>query len=252
VTFVVPWWSPSKFVCWEACPAEFFGRYVKHQAMAPTVALHFGTAVHKGLEAHFRGQDGEIAFRRAWRELSAELIVAGQDVSSDLSRTGLDLVEKVIDLGLVGTPERKIWVRTEAYLNAPILGYVDLWCDGTIVDFKTTVGAWSDARAQKEVWQPCLYSYAYWLETGELPVFEYIVLNRATGALQRFRTQRTHQQISDALARAREIAVAVEKEQFECRCGTGADCPECGAKWVHGHVCDMAKGTRIRLGGRAA
>jgi hypothetical protein len=249
MTYVAPYWSPSKFACWDQCPQEFYRRYVLREPMQPTEAMHFGTAVHRGLEAHFRGEDGELAFRRAWRTLSDELNAAGIVVDSKLAKTGLELVEKVTELGLSGEPERKIWVRTDSYLNAPLLGYVDLWCPDThtIIDFKTTMGAWSAQRAEKEVWQPCLYSWVYYQETGVFPCFEYIVLNRVTGALSRFTTQRTGEQIMGALSRAREIAVSIEKEQFECRCRTGADCPECGAQWEHGHQCDMAKGLRIRL-----
>jgi PD-(D/E)XK nuclease superfamily len=251
VTYVVPWWSPSKFVCWDTCPREFYLRYVQRVPMVPTEALHFGTAVHKGLEAHFQGGDGEVAFRRTWRTLSDELRQSGYDVASHLSRTGLELIEKVTALGLVGEPERKVWIRTDAYLGAPILGYADLWSPqtDTIFDFKTTVGAWSAARAEKEVWQPCLYSYAYRSEMEVLPRFEYIVLNRVTGTLERFETQRSDDQIMDALSRAREIATAVQREQFDCQCRTGADCPECGARWEHGHVCDLSKSTKIRLSG---
>lgn len=222
--------------------------------MAPTEALHFGSAVHKGLEAHYRGGDGELTFRRTWRMLSAELSERGVIVSPLLSKMGLDLVGKVVDLDISGEPERKIWCRTDDYLNAPLLGYVDLWCPEThtIIDFKTTVGSWSQARAEKEVWQPCLYSWAYYQEMGVFPKFEYIVLNRVTGALSSFQTMRTGEQIMDALSRARQIAVDVAAEQFDCRCRTGADCPECGAKWEHGHVCEMVKGTRIRLSEKAA
>ena len=254
MTYIVPWWSPSKFVCWDACPQEFFQRYVEQVPMSPTEALHFGTAVHKGLEAHFRGDDGELAFRRTWRELTAELRQLGHEVASHLSRTGLELIEKVVRLGLVGEPERQVWMRTDCYLGAPILGYVDLWSPqtNTIYDFKTTVGAWSAARAEKETWQPCLYSYAYRSEFGVLPRFEYIVLNRVTGVLERFETQRSDDQIMDALSRARDIAVAVQQELFECQCRTGADCPECSVKWEHGHVCDLSRHPRIRLGGTVA
>jgi hypothetical protein len=250
VTYIVPWWSPSKFVCFDQCPALFKERYIDRVPMPPTEALHFGTAVHKGLEAHFRAEDGELAFRRVWRQLVQQL----DHVDPGLSKIGLDLIEKVVDLGLSGEPERKIWMRTDDMLGAPTLGYADLWCPDTrtIIDFKTTVGAWSAERAEKETWQPCLYSYAFWLEHDTLPRFEYIVLNRATGALQRFETQRTHEQIDAAFQRAAVIAKAVRLERWDCACRTGADCPECGAKWEHNHVCQLSTGTRIRLKGTAA
>lgn len=220
MSYVVPWWSPSKFMCWDECPQEFYRRYVLREPIEPNTPMFFGTAVHKGLEAHFRGEDGDLAFRREWRKACTDLRAAGLHVI-DLTSIGLDLLDKVVGLGIVGVPERKIWIRCEAYLNAPLLGYVDLWCADThtLVDFKTTLGAWSAERAEREMWQPCLYSWAYWLETGTLPAFEYIVLNRGTGELQRFKTQRTHQQVSDTLSRAREIAVAVAAEQWACTCG---------------------------------
>lgn len=220
MTWIVPWWSPSKFSCWEQCPQEFYRRYVLHEPIQPNAPMSFGTAIHKGLEAYYRGADGDLAFRRSWRDQSIELRAAGVNVP-DLSGVGLDMIERVVELGISGEPERKIWVRSEAYLNAPVLGYVDLWSSetNTIYDFKTTLGSWSAERAEREQWQPCLYSWAYWLETETLPVFEYIVLNRGTGELKRFKTQKSHQQISDTLARAREIAVAVEREEWGCTCG---------------------------------
>lgn len=250
MSYIPPWWSPSKFTCYDQCPQLFYERYVLHAKEAPSEAMQFGSAVHKGLEAHFNGTDGELAFRREWRLRSLEL---GQ-VDPKLSKTGLDLISRVMDLGLDGIPERKVWVRTDDYLNAPLLGYVDLWCSvsNTIVDFKTTVGAWSAERAEKEMHQPCFYSWAYWQETGIMPGFEYIVLNRATGSLSRFKTERTGDQISAWLDRCREIAVAVAADQFACKCRTGVSCPECGATWEHGHQCFPNQSKRIRLGGKAA
>jgi PD-(D/E)XK nuclease superfamily protein len=220
VSYVVPWWSPSKFACYEQCPAEFYQRYVLGEPIEPNVPMWFGTAVHKGLEAHYRGEDGELAFRRKWRECIPQLRAIGCIVPDSLFEIGLLCIEQVAALELVGEPERRIWIRTEAYLNAPLLGYADLWSADThtIYDFKTTLGSWGQARAEREIWQPGLYSYAYWIETEVLPAFEYIVLNRGTGELQRFRTQRSHEQISDMLTRARQIAVDVAAENWTCTC----------------------------------
>lgn len=220
MTYSAPWWSTSKFSCWDYCPQEFYRRYVLREPIEPNTPMFFGTAVHKGLEAHYRGEDADLAFRRTWRQLVTELVAVGYKMP-DLTGIGLDLIEKVIALDLHGEPERKIWVRSDSYLNAPLLGYTDLWCvdTNTIIDFKTTLGSWSAERAEREMWQPCLYSWAYWLETEIVPAFEYIVLNRGTGELQRFKTQRTHEQIMNTLTRAREIAVAVEHEQWDCLCG---------------------------------
>lgn len=221
MTYTVPWWSPSKFMAWDECPQEFHRRYILAEPIEPNVPMWFGTAVHKGLEEHYRGGDGELAFRRKWRECTAQLTSTGKRIPSDLFDVGMTLIERVAALGLSGIPERKVWVRSDAYLTAPVLGYVDLWSQEThtIFDFKTTLGSWSEKRAEREMWQPCIYSWAYWLETETLPEFEYIVLNRSTAGVQRFRTKRTHEQIMDCLSRAREIATAITSEQWDCTCG---------------------------------
>lgn len=220
MTHVVPWWSPSRLACYDQCPAEYHRRYVLREKAEPNTPMFFGTAVHKGLEAHFGGGNGDLAFRREWRKLIAELAAAGLR-AGDLVSVGLELIEKVVAMGLTGIPEKKIWVRCEDYLNAPMLGYVDLWSPSnhTIYDFKTTIGSWSEARAESEQWQPCIYSWVYFMETGELPAFEYIVMHRGTGNITRFKTSRTIDQISDMLTKARGIAVAVAAEQWDCRCG---------------------------------
>lgn len=220
MSYVVPYWSPSRFTCYEQCPAEYYQRYVLSMPIEPNTPMFFGTAVHKGLEAHFLGADGELAFRRSWRGLIPDLRAAGCVVPTALFETGLDLVDKVSALGIFGVPERKILTDSTPYLNASLLGYVDLWCESehTIYDFKTTLGAWSQERAEREMWQPCIYSMAYWLELDVIPAFEYIVLNRATGTLERFATRRTEKQIGDMLGRAREIALAIAAQEWTCTC----------------------------------
>lgn len=220
MTHVVPYWSPSRLACYDQCPQEYFQRYVLGIPIEPNTPMHFGTAVHKGLEAHFRGEDGDLAFRRTWRTLIPELRAAGCVVSDSFFEIGLELIDRVRALNISGEPERRIWHRTEPYLNAPLLGYVDLWSESnhTIYDFKTTLGSWSQERAEREMWQPCLYSMAYWLEHDVIPQFEYIVLNRSTAEVQRFKTQRTEQQISDTLGKARQIALAIGREEWVCTC----------------------------------
>jgi len=231
----------------EQCPAAYRSRYVDGEAFELTEAVAFGQAVHQGLESHFNGQDGEYAFRTAWKQYSLELGA----VHSGLTGTGLELIDKVIALDLHGTSERGFSLDTEAELGAPIVGAVDLWGDDTIYDFKTTRGLWSQTRAEHEIWQPAIYTWAYWEETGRWPQFEYIVLNRCTGQLDRFRRQWTADEclalMDAAWLRMRHIAAAVAAGELECR-GSHGWCPECGERWSHPHVCDSAvRGRRIRL-----
>jgi len=222
-------------------------RYVDEQPFELTEAMAFGQAVHGGLEAHFRGDDGVFAFRSAWRVYRQQL----GDVDPELTRMGMDLIDQVIDLDLHGVPERGFSIDTNEELGAPIVGAIDLWgADGTNYDFKTTRGLWSQERAQKELWQPVLYTWARWIEepahTGD---FEYIVLNRVNGQLQRFRRAWTPDEVNEAMNEAWERMRLITSEaragRFECH-GKHGFCPECGARWAHDHVCGTVA-ERIRL-----
>jgi hypothetical protein len=253
---VMPHWSASRFMLYDLCPASFKQRYVDGLAEPPTPALYFGQAVHQGLEAHYNGQDGMRAFRAAWKQFAAELEL-NQSVTSRHTAAGLRLIDQVFDLDLRGTPERGFSLDTNFELGAPIVGAMDLWSteDNVVYDFKTTRGAWSQARAQAEVWQPVLYTYAAWTETGQWPAFEYIVLNRSSGSLERFRREWTTddyvEQLNAAWRRACQISVAVAQGRLDCAGRHGA-CFECGARWSHDHDCDaVPHSQRIHLTGSA-
>jgi len=249
VKIVVPHWSATKFMLYDTCPGEFRQRYVDEVPLEPTEALEFGKAIHQGLESHYNGQDGERAFRAAWK-------VAQQDlhgrVSPSLTAMGMDLLDKVIALDLHGVPERGFSLDTNVDLGAPIIGALDLWDaeSNTVFDFKTTRGAWSQQRAQTEVWQPFLYTWAIWDETGQWPAFEYVVCNRATGRVDRYRREWTAEQWLERMnvlwLRMCAISVAVANDQLECH-GNHGFCPECGDRWSHDHVCDHASALKVRL-----
>lgn len=251
-SIVMPHWSATRFMLFDQCRSEFRSRYVDGVAIEPTEAMCFGKAVHMGLEAHYNGQDGERAFRSAWKAESVTLAALGRVVQRGLTAMGLQLVNQVFDLGLKGTPERGFSLDTNVELGAPIIGALDLYDQegGIIYDFKTTRGQWSQDRAQAEVWQPMLYTWAAVEETGDWPVFEYIVLNRVTGSLDRFRRQWTSDewwdQMNAAYSRMCETAVAVAQDRLECHNQHGY-CPECGERWGHDHVCDETHSKRIRL-----
>jgi hypothetical protein len=233
-------------MAWDICPGEYKARYVDERPFELTEAVAFGQSVHMGLEAHYAGQDAERAFRAAWKTYSDQL---GR-VHRGLTSTGLELLDKTIALDLHGIPERGFSIDTETVLGAPIIGAVDLWGDGVIYDFKTTRGLWSQERADAELWQPLLYAWAYWQECGTFPDFEYIVLNRVTGALDRFRRAWSEEswaeRFGEAYDRMRAIQGAVAARKFDCPKLHGF-CPECGDRWTHYHTCDEATSRPIRL-----
>ena len=231
----------------DVCPGEYKARYVDGQPFEMTEAVAFGQAVHQGLEAHYRGGDGEGQFRKIWKDLRGVLENAGIATDPKLTATGLSLLDQVYDLDLQGIPERPFSLDTPE-LGAPIVGAIDLWGQDTIYDFKTTYGSWSQARAEREVWQPVLYAWAYWDETDRLPDFEYIVLNRATRAVSRFRRHWEPDgylaQLNEAWLRMRTIWALVEGDELHCH-GNHGFCPECGDRWAHDHACTPS--ARIRL-----
>jgi len=249
---VMPHWSASRFMLFDLCPGAFKERYVDGVAADPTEAMLFGSAVHHGLEAHFNGDDGERAYRAMWKTETEVLAAAGVRANRNLTGMGIELIEKVAALGLKGVPERGFSIDSNVELGAPIIGALDLYdqAGNTIYDFKTSRGLWSQARAQSEVWQPYLYTYAVWIETGNWPAFEYIVANRVSGALDRFRREWTAEQWLDDMnalwLHMCDISVVVAKGQLECH-GRHGYCPECGERWSHGHVCDAPHSKRIRL-----
>jgi hypothetical protein len=249
----MPHWSASRFMTWDQCPGEFKARYVDGRPVVQTEAMAFGQAVHMGLEAHYRGEDGIRAYRAAWRQFIAEL--GGFDaVDPTLTGMGMDLMERVFELDLHGTPERGFSIDTNEELGAPIVGFVDLWgADGVTYDFKTTRGLWSQARAQAELWQPAIYAWARWdVEPEYTGEFEYIVLNRVTGQLQQFRRDWSPEQVADqmnfAWKRMRAIADCVREDTYLCR-GKHGFCQECGGRWGHDHTCYQGTPERIRLRG---
>lgn len=231
----------------DQCPAIFRERYVEGVAIEQTEALCFGKAVHMGLEAHYNGQDGERAFRAAWKSFAT--VELGNRVHRDLTGTGIELLDKVIALDLKGVPERGFSIDTNVELGAPIIGAIDLYdkANNVVYDFKTTRGSWSQERAQREQWQPYLYTYAVWEETGQWPAFEYIVGNRATGTLTRFRREWTAEQWWDEMSalwvRMCEVSVAVAQDRLACH-GKHGYCQECGERWTHDHACDETTHSR--------
>lgn len=211
--------SPSRLATYDRCPELFRQRYVLKLPQEPSFKRDFGTAVHKGIEAHYHGLDHEMTFLQAWRMCQKECRAASMLVPSFLTERGLQLVDMACNLGIPGIPEERIGIIV-AGINVPIIGYVDLWGEGTIVDWKTTAFRWGQARADREQFQPAIYSQAY-AEShgGELPTFTYVVLPRNGGPVQQLDGSRSWRQIFAAFERAREIHELIEAQVFDCTCG---------------------------------
>lgn len=211
--------SPSRLWAYNRCPQVYVDRYIRKLEQPASYEREFGTAVHAGLEAHFRGLDHEMAFLIAWRLAQKSLKSAGVAVPSWLTARGLDLIEMVRETGIVGEPEQRIGLIL-AGVNIPIIGFADLMGDGFIVDFKTTGWSWSQDHADKEMFQPVIYSQAYAeAHDGQYPAFRFMVLPRnGNGGLVELDGTRDTRQIFETFERVREIHKAIEAQQWDCLC----------------------------------
>jgi len=236
----LPHWSAQRFASWDLCPSTFRDRYVDGLAVEVSEAMAFGSAVHKGLEAHYKGEDGDRSFRRAWATFA--------DGSPNLTAVGLNLLDAVRELGLVGTPEWRFEFDTSLIWGLPVIGYVDLVGGGVVYDFKTSMADWGDARARRDIWQPALYSWAVAQVWGEWPRFEYVILNKQSGKVSTVDASVPEEKWNELDDRIRTIWAYTERGDFPC-VGHGK-CPECAATWDHGHVCDLTA-LPPRIGRRA-
>lgn len=210
--------SPSQLACYALCPAIYHERYVQKIYPPAEPERLFGIAIHQALEAHYRGEDDELVFLKTWRESLMQLDQSLYPIISALKHRGLELLSQVRGLNLEGEPERKITVLA-AQISVPIFGYVDLWGDNLIVDFKTTGYGWTQTKADAQVFQPAIYSQAYAEEhDGQLPRFSFVVLPRIEAPIQVLDATRTAGQIYTAFEQVRTIHQAIEAQQFECSC----------------------------------
>lgn len=281
-----PHWSASRFMLFEQCPVQYKERYVEGIATVPSLAMLFGHSVHTALECLLQGHRGGCpvtatphedhltcardAYWREFERMRSILADEGVEASGLLYLEGLRMIDQVAELGLnddgASTSERWFKIPTNwpgpgglfGPEPLPVVGAVDLWCPpwskhGAVVfDFKTTVGHWSQERADRERWQPLLYAWAYLRAFGRVPVFRYLVLNRVDGSMSTFdRTWSSRREFDDDLSdlqfHAEEIAEAIAEGNFTCTRGHGT-CLECGEPYGHHHVCrEASRKAKIRL-----
>ena len=265
----------------EQCPQQYRARYVDGVVSEPSLAMLFGSTVHKALEALLQRDSDACSFTQRqidharldcaydvysdhFMAMRRALDPIGVEASSTLFMEGLRMVDQVAALKLNddsrSAPEH--WFELDADWTYPVVGAVDLWCPpesqhgAVIYDFKTTVGAWSQERAEREKWQPILYAWAYARAYDVVPIFRYLVLNRIDGTVNTFERKwnsrrEFRQDLEDLKFHAEEIVEAVLAENFACTRGHGT-CFECGEPYGHQHVCrDASRPAKIRLTGSA-
>jgi len=262
----------------EECPRRYEDRYIHGLASEPSLAMLFGHTVHTALEALHQGHRGvcpdgcaadhlEAARSRYWTEFdSMRSILAESGIAADgmLYLEGLRMIDQVAALRLnsdgKSSAERWFSIPTRwGGLDWPVVGAVDLWSPpwgrfGPVIwDFKTTVGSWSEKRAESERWQPLFYTWAYVRAYDIVPTFRYLVLSRTSGEVDFFdrvwTSRKSFQEdLNDLEFECEEIAEAVADGNFDCSRGHGS-CLECGESYGHDHVCATPKRHSLTLTG---
>lgn len=212
--------SPSQLTLYQLCPLLYRERYVVGLFPPPAPERLFGVAVHKGLEAHFRGEDDELVFLRQWSEFTREIDTSLYPLLPALKLRGLELLALVRDLNLAGEPEHQI-VFTMQPFTIPFMGFVDLWDaeHHVIYDFKTAAYGWNPTKIARQRFQPAIYSAAYEIEHGTLPAFKFVILPRiARGSVQVLDATPDEARIGEAFSEALQIHRAIEAQQWGCQC----------------------------------
>ena len=171
--------SYSALSTYRRCPLSYFFKYVLGLTEETVSAgLVFGTAIHRGLEHHFREMlignpipsvdDMMAEYELGWTERDRQEVTFGQSES----RISLDALAKRMFEGFLASPAaqpggRIIAVeetlRGEFVLGMPdLLGRVDLMVETedalVIADWKTSRSRWSASQAEDATEQLLCYS----------------------------------------------------------------------------------------------
>lgn len=147
--------------------------------------MSFGKAFALALEAHHRGQDGDVAFVRA-------------HAAAGNAQPGAEHGLRLLDLyrerfNFEGTPEQKfsLYLPDREQIPVPILGFMDLECAEEVVEFKTSRNPWTQSRADAE-YQSAVYGWAFQRRHRRRPLgVRYLVFSTRTVDVQEIVTHPT-------------------------------------------------------------
>ena len=254
------YWSQSRIGQFQMCSLKYAFSYVyKLQPEFTPVALSFGSAVHRTLEAmaHARKDgapmsldDSRALFTVIWqRQVQEDDNIRYPDGESaeTLKDTGLGIIsifhantdpaEEVVAISQalavpVITPDGSV-------LDDPLICELDLVVrdregEIVIVDWKTAAKRWSKGKADSEI-QPTAFCYAYFQQYGVIPKFRYdIAIKTKTPAFQQEHTTRCEQDFARLGWLIESVEKAVKAEAFVPQ--PGFMCASCQYK----HACRTA------------
>lgn len=218
--------SVSAVDLYSKCPAAYERRYVHGVMDPPSGAMAFGRAMAKALEAEHRGEDGDVAWVRAYQ---AE-VLPGSGAPS--ATHGLRLLAAYRQRGIgQGTPEQRFefHLPDRDAVPVPILGYMDLMTDTEIYEFKTSRARWDQGRCDASD-QATVYAWAYNRLTGRKPQgVRFLILDTRDGSAQpltEFVTYPASGQVRLFELKAAAVWRAVMAGQFPPTCKR-PDCVAC-------------------------
>jgi hypothetical protein len=209
--------SVSAVECYARCPAAYERRYVHGVVDPPSPAMAFGRCMATALEALHRGQDGDVAWLRAYALAQA----AGEMRGAPSIQHGLALLGAYQAHGVVqGEPE---W-RWELYLPdrdavpVPLVGFLDVATPTEVVEFKTSAAVWDQARVDGSA-QAAVYHWAYTRLKGRKPrQVRFIILHTRRVELRELVTYPTGDGLRLFQFQAAAVWRGVRAGQFAPKC----------------------------------
>lgn len=215
-----PYLSASRLSLYAECPALYRRRYVDGVVDSPTIDMEYGQAIHSGLDTHFKGGDAEIAFLRDLHNRLEPLRAAGADPADWLVPQGLKLIADVVHLGWAGESERRFFWVADGF-RVPFKGVIDLWRpdQNTVIDWKTTRQAWSDATPERYQFQRVIYAQAAALFTQRSVSLQFVALGAYPGGrMQIIEATPGADDVVRAMGKAKIISDGIEAARWACTC----------------------------------
>ncbi len=234
------YWSQSRIGQFQMCSLKYAFSYVyKIKPEFTPVALSFGSAVHRTLEAiaHARKDDVPMSLDES-RNLFTEVWQRQVQEDNDIRYAEDESAETLLDTGLgiitifhANTdPEEEVVAISQALavplitpdgrlLEDPLICELDLVVrdregEVVIVDWKTAAKRWSKGKSDTEI-QPTAFCYAYFQQYGVIPKFRYdIAIKTKTPAFQQEHTTRCEEDFARLGWLVESVDKAVQAQAF--------------------------------------
>jgi len=161
--------SYSSMRVYENCPHKYRLSYIRgYWINKESTALRFGSAIHKALEAMYKGQDAKLALKKSIYEKPENVLwkKSNPDREYNLAVKMLEMYDKK-KLHLIPRDVEKMFnievinPETNEKLPWTLKGKMDIVTkDGWICDHKTSSGSLTQTWADNE-FQATAYSFAY-------------------------------------------------------------------------------------------